>query len=109
MGSLYSNVDGGKLTLGYKRDSFVRETVITADKKGEVHEDGFVFKVKSAAPDDLVGDASTWRRAAGAPTSKTWSSRAEVGNGHRRRRCGPRPAARWSRAAPAPGRDRGIR
>ena len=35
-GQLYSKVDDGTLTLGYRRDSFVRETVITADKKGEV-------------------------------------------------------------------------
>ncbi len=40
VGKLYSNVDDGALTLGYARDSFVRETVIKADKKGEVREDG---------------------------------------------------------------------
>ena len=39
-------MDGGKLTLGYKRDSFVRETVISADKKGTLREDGFVFNIK---------------------------------------------------------------
>ena len=36
VGQLYSNVDDGAITLGYRRDSFVRETVIKADKKGEV-------------------------------------------------------------------------
>ena len=56
VGQLYSNVDDGALTLGYRRDSFVRETVIKADKKGEVREDGFVFKVKIAAPVVLVGE-----------------------------------------------------
>jgi len=49
VGQLYSNVDDGGLTLGYRRDSFVRETFIKADKKGEVRQDGFVFKVKIAA------------------------------------------------------------
>ena len=48
VGKLYSNVDDGAITLGYARDSFVRETVIKADKKGEVREDGFVFQVKIA-------------------------------------------------------------
>jgi glycogen debranching enzyme len=45
-GSLYNKVDGGKLTLGYKRDSYVRETVISADRKGTLREDGFVFNIK---------------------------------------------------------------
>ena len=46
VGELYRNVKDGALTLGYRRDTFVRETIIKADKKGEIHEDGFVFKVK---------------------------------------------------------------
>jgi glycogen debranching enzyme len=46
VGELYRNVTNGALTLGYRRDTFVRETIIKADKKGEVREDGFVFKVK---------------------------------------------------------------
>ena len=48
VGQLYSNVDDGAITLGYRRDSFVRETVIKADKKGEVRADAFVFQVKIA-------------------------------------------------------------
>ena len=40
VGQLYSNVDDGAITLGYRRDSFVRETVIKADKKGEVRAHG---------------------------------------------------------------------
>ncbi len=48
VGQLYSNVDDGTITLGYRRDSFVRETVIKADKKGEVRADAFVFQVKIA-------------------------------------------------------------
>ncbi len=53
VGRLYSKVDGGSLTLGYNRDGFVRETMISADKKGEVREDGFLFKVK-------IGPQSSW-------------------------------------------------
>jgi glycogen debranching enzyme len=49
VGQLYSNVDDGTITLGYRRDSFVRETVIKSNRKGEVKEDGFLFKVKIPA------------------------------------------------------------
>ena len=49
VGQLYSNVDDGTLTLGYRRDDFVRETVVKSNKKGELREDGFLFKVKIPA------------------------------------------------------------
>jgi glycogen debranching enzyme len=49
VGELYNNVTDGTLTLGYRRGTFVRETIIKCDKKGEVRTDGFVFKVKIAA------------------------------------------------------------
>src|SRR5436190_2612220 len=49
VGQLYSNVNDGTLTLGYRREDFVRETVIKSDKKGELREDGFLFKVKIPA------------------------------------------------------------
>ena len=49
VGQLYSNVTDGAVTLGYRRDTFVRETVIKCDKKGEVREDGFRFQVKIPA------------------------------------------------------------
>jgi len=51
VGELYNNITDGTLTLGYRRGTFVRETRIHADKKGEVHGDGFVFKVKIPAQD----------------------------------------------------------
>ena len=38
VGELYSKVTDGALTLGYRRGTFVRETIIKADKKGEVRE-----------------------------------------------------------------------
>jgi glycogen debranching enzyme len=49
VGQLYSNVNDGTLTLGYRRDTFVRETVIKSSRKAEVKEDGFLFKVNIPA------------------------------------------------------------
>jgi len=49
VGQLYSNINDGTLTLGYRREDFVRETVIKSNKKGELREDGFLFKVKIPA------------------------------------------------------------
>jgi glycogen debranching enzyme len=49
VGEFYNKVTDGALTLGYKRGTFVRETVIKADKKGQVRDDGFVFQIKIAA------------------------------------------------------------
>jgi glycogen debranching enzyme len=49
VGQLYSNVDDGTLTLGYRRDDFVRETVVKSNKNGELRGDGFLFKVKIPA------------------------------------------------------------
>jgi glycogen debranching enzyme len=46
VGQLYRKVDGGALTLGYKRESFVRETVLTSEPPGQVTEEGFVFRIK---------------------------------------------------------------
>jgi glycogen debranching enzyme len=44
-GTNYTSTGANTLTLGYKRDSFVRETRITADKQAEVRKDGMMFKV----------------------------------------------------------------
>ena len=49
-GELYRKVDDGALTLGYKRDTFVRETVIKADKKGEVERGRLRVQGEAAAP-----------------------------------------------------------
>jgi glycogen debranching enzyme len=49
VGEIYNKVTDGALTLGYRRGTFVRETVIKADKKGEISGDGFVFRIKIAA------------------------------------------------------------
>jgi len=45
-GEAYSKLSNGTLTLGYKREVFVRETRITADQKGETRKDGLTFRVK---------------------------------------------------------------
>ena len=65
VGELYRNVDDGELTLGYKRDTFVRETIIKADKKGEIQEDGFIFKVKIPAQSSWSVSFDVRPRAAG--------------------------------------------
>jgi glycogen debranching enzyme len=44
-GELYSKAAGDRLTLGYKRDRFIRETYISASQKGEISEKGFRFHV----------------------------------------------------------------
>jgi glycogen debranching enzyme len=44
-GELYAKATGDRLTLGYKRDRFVRETYITASQKGEVNDKGFRFHI----------------------------------------------------------------
>jgi glycogen debranching enzyme len=44
-GELYTKATSDRLTLGYKRDRFVRETYISANQKGQVDEKGFHFKV----------------------------------------------------------------
>jgi glycogen debranching enzyme len=44
-GELYAKATNDRLTLGYKRDRYVRETYISANQKGQVDEKGFHFKV----------------------------------------------------------------
>jgi glycogen debranching enzyme len=45
-GTLYSRVEGGHLTLGYRRDNFVRETWISADaSETTLSEDGLRFQI----------------------------------------------------------------
>ena len=43
-GELYHDVRNGALVLGYRREDFVRETVITSDD-AEVDEDGLTFRI----------------------------------------------------------------
>ncbi len=44
-GELYHKVDNGHLLLGYRRDSFRRETVISSSAPAEVRDDGLSFEV----------------------------------------------------------------
>ncbi|HEV8572649.1 MAG TPA: glycogen debranching N-terminal domain-containing protein [Actinomycetota bacterium] len=45
VGELYRDVRDGSLVLGYGRDDFVRETVITAGEPADVGEEGLTFRV----------------------------------------------------------------
>jgi glycogen debranching enzyme len=45
-GTFYRRVEGKTLVLGYKRDTYHRQTRITAPTATEVREDGFTFKVR---------------------------------------------------------------
>ena len=44
-GELYHKVENGRLLLGYKRESFRRETIISSSAPGEVKDDGLSFEV----------------------------------------------------------------
>ena len=77
-GELYSKVDRRPLTLGYRREHFVRETVITSDKKGEVREDGLPVQGEDPGRSRPGRSASTSRRAGAGPTSRRPSARGRV-------------------------------
>jgi glycogen debranching enzyme len=53
-GEHYRKVDDGKLTLGYKRGTFQRETIISSTEPAQVSEGGLYFKVH-------IDAQSTWR------------------------------------------------
>ena len=59
VGELYSKVADGALTLGYGRETFVRETVITADKPGEISERRVHVQGQGPGPVVLDRSAST--------------------------------------------------
>ena len=48
-GETYHEVRGGELVLGYRRDGFVRETLIGASREAEVTGSGLAFRVSVAA------------------------------------------------------------
>jgi glycogen debranching enzyme len=50
-GRLYREVRGDALVLGYQRDDFVRETVISSSEEASVTDDGLSFRVKIAPHD----------------------------------------------------------
>jgi glycogen debranching enzyme len=81
-GSLYSKVDGGKLTLGYKRDSYVRETVISADRKGTLREDGFVFNIKLPPQSEWTVTFDVSARGRRADIDEADKPKKKSGNGH---------------------------
>jgi len=48
-GELYRRVTDHQLVLGYRRERFERQTVISADQPAEIREDGLVFRVRLEA------------------------------------------------------------
>jgi glycogen debranching enzyme len=45
-GELYQNVNGGRLVLGYRRETFIRETWITSSSPAETDDKGMTFHVR---------------------------------------------------------------
>jgi glycogen debranching enzyme len=54
VGELYHKVEGGRLILGYRRDDFQRETIISSSAPAEVTEGGLRFRVR-------ISPQSSWR------------------------------------------------
>jgi glycogen debranching enzyme len=44
-GELYRKVAGGRLTLGYRRDGFLRETFVSSSATAELSEEGLLYRV----------------------------------------------------------------
>jgi glycogen debranching enzyme len=53
-GEIYRGVDGGKLKLGYRREDFQRETIVSSTEPGEVDDHGMVFRLH-------IGPQSSWK------------------------------------------------
>ncbi|HXU61695.1 MAG TPA: glycogen debranching N-terminal domain-containing protein, partial [Polyangia bacterium] len=53
-GTLYRSVEGGRLTLGYRRESFQRETLISSSVASDLDEGGLAFHVR-------VAPQSSWK------------------------------------------------
>ena len=51
-GQLYQKVNDGRLTLGYKRGSFVRETIISSTAPAHLDRDGLTFDVRIEPHDE---------------------------------------------------------
>ena len=47
-GTYYTKTQGGQLLLGYERETFRRETLISASEKAKIDADGLTFKVRIA-------------------------------------------------------------
>jgi glycogen debranching enzyme len=47
-GEFYREIRGDVLVLGYRRDDFVRETLITSGERAEISEDGFTSASRSS-------------------------------------------------------------
>jgi glycogen debranching enzyme len=54
-GTVVNRVDDGRLVLGYERDTFRRETVISTNRPAEIDEQGLTFLVHLEPKQDWVG------------------------------------------------------
>ena len=54
VGELYHKIEGGRLILGYRRDEFQRETVVSSSAPAEVTDGGLRFRVR-------ISPQSSWR------------------------------------------------
>jgi len=84
-GVLYTRVDDGRLTLGYRRGTFNRETQITSSMPAEVHEDGLVYRIEIPAHGQwttcLDVSARSGRQANGGGGDGEIASRPKYGHG----------------------------
>jgi glycogen debranching enzyme len=55
-GRYYTRVGGGRLSLGYERETFLRETMISASAPARVDKDGLTFKVRVEPHGDWTTD-----------------------------------------------------
>jgi glycogen debranching enzyme len=82
-GTFYRRVDGGGLTLGYRRESYVRETRISASVPATFDDEGVTFDVRIDAHGEWTTDLSVV--AAIGPHGET-RDRPKYGPDHRRAR-----------------------
>src|SRR6266850_720171 len=85
-GELYRRVTDHQLVLGYRRERFERQTVISADQPAEIREDGLVFRVRLEAQSE-------------------WTTRVDGRQAAARPRCRSRDGVR-ARRAPRPRHER---
>ncbi len=100
-GQVYRRVEDGVLTLGYRRDTFQRETTITSSSQAEVSEEGLLYRITIPPQGSWstyvdVGAISNirWRSDGGAGKSKNWHGAAEA------RPKGDASIQEWISAAP---------
>ena len=89
-GEYYSRIDDGKLVLGYRRETYVRETWVSATGPATVDEHGLSFAVR-------VEPHGRWTTELTSPSASTRAAARTNGRAARRGPAGPSPA--WRRAS----------